>query len=121
MDNPVWSALTSGNNTLSIGNDKAKRFQLGISSFVAAAQHDLEHYTALKKLVPSKESVAIFTTDKNLDAGPWNIVSRIAGYQMMYEGEAPDKPPRIAIAGLTESNVPAMLALTQLSPPGPFM
>lgn len=121
LDNPVWSALIWGNEALSVGNDKAKRFQSGVSPFVAIAKHDLEHYQALKELVPSDETVAVFTTDEDLDPSPWNVINRIDGYQMVYEGETSADQNQIAIIKLSEKNVSAMLELTKLSLPGPFM
>lgn len=122
LDNPVWSALTSGNSDLAVGNEKAKRFKPGISPFVAVAQCDFEHYQALKELIQDKkETVIIVTTDKNPDVSPWTIVNRIDGYQMVYEGEAPGEQDEIEIRQLSEENVQAMLELTKLSPPGPFM
>lgn len=72
-------------------------------------------------LIEGDETVAIFTTDKDLDARPLTIANRIDGYQMMYEGSTPEDQHQITIAKLSEENVPAMLELTKLSPPGPFM
>lgn len=120
LNNPVWSSLTGGNTDLAIGNDKAKRYQPGISPFVAVARHDFEHYQALRELVSPKETVAVFTTNKDLDPRPWDIVNRIDGYQMMYEGPTPDLQEEFTITKLKPQNVPAMLELTRLSPPGPF-
>jgi predicted GNAT family acetyltransferase len=120
LNNPVWSSLTSGNADLAIGNDKAKRYQPGISPFVAVAQHDFEHYQALKKLVLPNEIVAVFTTNKALDPSPWIIINRIDGYQMMYEGPTPEAQEEIIVTKLNLQDVPAMLELTRLSPPGPF-
>lgn len=121
LNNPVWSALSSGNQTLAIGNDQAKYFQPGISPFAGVANNDAMHFQALKHLMNEHESVAVFTTDRNLDPNPWIIANRIDGYQMMFEGEMPTASPALSIVGLTEKHVPAMLELTQLSPPGPFM
>jgi ribosomal protein S18 acetylase RimI-like enzyme len=121
LDNPVWSALISGNRDLAIGNEKARRYQPGISPFVAVAENSPGHYQALKKLIPGDETVAIFTTDTNLDPSPWVVVNRIDGYQMMYEGETPVQQEEVTIMKLAEANVLAMLELTKLNPPGPFM
>jgi predicted GNAT family acetyltransferase len=120
LNNPVWSSLTSGNADLAIGTDKAKRYQPGISPFVAVAQNDLEHYKALKELVPNNETVAVFTTEQDLDPSPWVIANRIDGYQMMYEGPTPEAQSDLAVIKLNQQDVPAMLELTRLSPPGPF-
>jgi predicted GNAT family acetyltransferase len=121
LNNPVWSALNSGNQNIAIGSEKAKYFQQNISLFAATAENNGEHFRALAEIIPENETVAIFTIDKNLDAAPWNIVKQIDGFQMMYEGEEPDVKDNAAIISLSEKNVPAMLELTRLSPPGPFL
>lgn len=121
LNNPVWSALNSGNADLSTGTEKVKRYQPGISPFAAVADNNFEHFDALTELIARDETVAIFTTDKDLDARPLTIANRIDGYQMMYEGPAPEEQHKITVTKLSDENVPAMLALTKLSPPGPFM
>jgi predicted GNAT family acetyltransferase len=121
LDNPVWSALISGNSDLSTGTEKVKRYQPGISPFAAVAENNFEHFDALTELIAQDETVAIFTTDKALDARPLTITNRIDGYQMIYEGPMPEEQHQIRIAELSAKNVPAMLELTKLSPPGPFM
>ncbi|WP_345951355.1 GNAT family N-acetyltransferase [Mucilaginibacter sp. PAMB04274] len=121
LDNPVWAALTSGNVNLAIGNDKARYYAPGVSAFAAVAENNFAHFKALMDLKPWGETIAVFTTDKNLNAHPWTIVNRIDGYQMMYDGATPEEQRQITITKLSEEDVPAMLELTKLSPPGPFM
>lgn len=120
LNNPVWSSLTSGNADLAIGDNKAKRYQPGVSPFAAVAQNDFEHYQALKKLFPLNETVAVFTTDKALDPSPWVVANRIDGYQMIYEGPTLEAQEELTVTKLDLQDVPAMLELTSLSPPGPF-
>jgi len=121
LDNPVWSALTSGNQHLALGNNQAKYFQPGIAPFVAVASNSRENYQALWDTVPGEQTVAVFTTDPDLDPSPWTIAGRIDGYQMMYDGNPPLQQPEPPVSLLQDEHVPAMLELTRLSPPGPFM
>lgn len=121
LDNPVWSALNSGNQHLALGNNHAKYFQPGIAPFVAVASNLSENYHALWDTFPRDETVAVFTTDPDLDPSPWTITGRIDGYQTMYDGNAPLQHPEPPVSLLRDEHVPAMLELTRLSPPGPFM
>ncbi len=121
LDNPVWSALITGNKHLAHGNDLAKRFQTGVANFVGVAQHTPEHYSALKELVLPGETVATFSADSNLDAQPLTVVDRVGGYQLIYEGPTPPEQEEITISELTDKDVPAMLELTKFNPPGPFL
>ncbi|GAB4024798.1 GNAT family N-acetyltransferase [Spirosoma koreense] len=119
LDNPVWSALTSGNQQFALGNQLAKYYNPQIALFVAVAEHTRAHFEALWDTIPHDQTVALFTNEQQLDPSPWVIVNRVDGYQMLFEGATPEPQPELV--PLTEADIPQMLALTQLSPPGPFL
>ncbi|MFD2935199.1 GNAT family N-acetyltransferase [Spirosoma flavum] len=121
LDNPVWSALTSGNQQFALGNQQAKYYNPQIAPFVALANYTRAHFDVLWHTIPYDQPVAIFTNDQQLDPSPWVIVNRIDGFQMLFEGPTPKQEPRAELVHLTEQDIPQMLALTQLSPPGPFL
>jgi len=121
LDNPVWSALTTGNQSLALGNHQAKYYKPLVSLFVAVAQNTCAHFEALREIIPHDQTVALFTTEPNLDASPWMIVNRVDGCQMVFEGPTPEPQDEVERVRLTEKDIPRMLELTQLSPPGPFL
>lgn len=121
LNNPVWSALTSGNQALGIGNHLAKYFDPAVAPFAAVERHTQEHFEALMLLVPHNRTIAVFTPDRELLAAPWTIVNRVDGYQMMYEGETPELQTEVPVVPLEQHHVPAMLELTKLTQPGPFL
>jgi len=90
LDNPIWSALTSGNEELAVGNDKARHFLSGISAFVAVAKHDSEHFQTQSESMMPTTTAAIFTVNKHLDTSPLKVINRIEGYQMLYNASTPD-------------------------------
>ncbi|GAB3796555.1 GNAT family N-acetyltransferase [Spirosoma humi] len=120
LDNPVWSALTSGNQHLALGTHQARYFQANVAPFVAVAENTRAHFDALLETVPHGQPVALFTNDRQLDALPWSIVDRIDGFQLLFEGATPKPQAGAELVKLTEQDVPQMLDLTRLSPPGPF-
>ena len=119
LDNPVWSALTSGNQLFALGNDQAKYYPPQVAPFVAVAEPTPAHFEALRDTVPYDQPVALFSSELQLDASPWVLLNRIDGYQMLFEGPTSDAPDELVV--LTQTDVPQMLALTKLSPPGPFL
>ncbi|GAB2530576.1 GNAT family N-acetyltransferase [Spirosoma aerophilum] len=119
LDNPVWSALTSGNKSVALGNDQAKYYPPQVAPFVAVADNTRVHFEALLGTIPYKQPVALFTHEPQLDPSPWVLINRIDGVQMLYEGPTPAGQDNLI--DLTEADVPQMLALTKLSPPGPFL
>ncbi|UFH57804.1 hypothetical protein [Spirosoma sp. KNUC1025] len=119
LDNPVWSALTSGNQSVALGNDQSKYYPPQVAPFVAVADNTRVHFEVLRDTIPYEQPVALFTHEPQLDPSPWVLVNRIDGFQMLYEGPTPAEQD--SLIDLTEANVPQMLALTTLSPPGPFL
>lgn len=120
LDNPVWSALTSGNQHLALGTHQARYFRADVAPFVAVAQNTRAHFDALLDTIPHAQPVALFINDKNLAASPWSIVNRIDGFQMVFEGATPEQQAGAELVRLTEDDIPQMLDLTRISPPGPF-
>lgn len=119
LDNPVWSALTSGNQSIALGSDQAKYYPPQVAPFVGVAGHTRGHFEALRDIIPYEQPVALFTHEPLPDPSPWVLVNRIDGFQMLYEGPVPAEED--SLTDLTRADVPAMLALTRLNPPGPFL
>ncbi len=119
LDNPVWSALTSGNQSFALGDDQAKYYPPQVAPFVAVADNTRAHFEALRDTIPYEQPVALFTREPRLDPSPWGLVNRIDGFQMLFAGLTPAVPD--SLIDLTEADVPQMLVLTKLSPPGPFL
>ncbi|MBS7563729.1 GNAT family N-acetyltransferase [Mucilaginibacter sp. Bleaf8] len=120
LDNPIWSALNTGNKHLALGNDLAKHFESDVALFVAVKNNEREAYQALWNMIEHDQTVVAFSKEKHIDAAPWSLINRIDGLQMLFEGATPLPNNETEITALIETNVPAMLALTQLVPPGPF-
>ena len=119
LDIPVWSALTSGNQQVARGNQQAKYYNPQVAPFVALADLTSTHFEALHHMIPHDQPVALFTNEQQLDPTPWVIMNRIDGFQLLFKGPTPEPEPEVV--KLTETHVPQMLALTRLSPPGPFL
>jgi ribosomal protein S18 acetylase RimI-like enzyme len=120
LDNPAWNAMTTGNRDLAYGGDTAKYFPRSVSPFAGVLENSYENFEILMDLVPFDDPVAIFTNEKSLDVAPWVITNRIPGFQMIFDGHTPKRRDDIEIRLLNGSQVPAMLELTKLAPPGPF-
>jgi ribosomal protein S18 acetylase RimI-like enzyme len=121
LNNPVWAALTSGNENLAIGNDLARYFPREISPFSGVKDLSPANFQALYDIVPFKEPIAIFSDEKLIYPHPWKIINRIDGFQMIYPTVPEQQIVETAIVKLTEQHVPKMLALTKSTNPGPFL
>ncbi|CAM4387043.1 FR47-like protein [Pedobacter westerhofensis] len=132
LDQPVWAALVTGNSNLAQGTPEAKYFDKTISPFVDVAHHDTAHFKNLYDAVPGNRDVWMFSLQKNLDLGPWKVVDTTDTLQMVYKGLPSEAQPakkvnpaakhseELITRPLQDADIPAMLALTEQTKPGPF-
>ena len=52
LDNPAWNALVSGNQSLALGNDAVKYFDLEVSPFVGLKENTPENFELLYHAIP---------------------------------------------------------------------
>jgi hypothetical protein len=124
LDNPIWNALVSGNKSLSLGTDKVKYFAGDVAPFIGMAAYRPENMQDLLRDAPVGRKIVIFS-DSEVDFPTGLTVHEyISTYQMVYER---DQVPELTspsdsflMRTLSESDVPAMLELTEQTRPGPF-
>jgi ribosomal protein S18 acetylase RimI-like enzyme len=121
LDNPVWSALSTENFASGIGNEIAKYYLPEVSPFAAVQDYSPENFQALFDITPARAQLAIITNRHTLAPGPWQILSRIDGYQMIYNRSVHDLAEGLELVKLSMVDVPQMMELTALTKPGPFL
>jgi ribosomal protein S18 acetylase RimI-like enzyme len=118
LDNAIWHALATEQAYLAQGNELARRFPPDISPFAAMRYTSPEAFQALAEVLDGDFAALAFVTQPNLPAG-WVTRLTVEANQMIFEGSIPPEPKQ-EFRRLTEEDVPAMLALTKLTEPGPF-
>ncbi|KAA0992818.1 GNAT family N-acetyltransferase [Dyadobacter aurulentus] len=121
LDNPVWHALETENGHLGHISGAAACFAPAVSPFVALAELTPENLLNLYLAVPFDNTVILVSNTKMSIGGPWANVLRIPGHQMLFQEEYPQAAEGGEPVALEEKHVPQMLALTQLTNPGPFL
>ena len=121
LDNPIWSDLTSDNQHLGTGTDKAKYFLSDVAPFAAVQEDTFENFQTLSDLSAEGQVVVLFSPKDKLDPTPLSIIDKIPGIQMIFEGEVDKSVLGEEVSLLTDQDVPEMLALTALAQPGPFL
>jgi predicted GNAT family acetyltransferase len=121
LDNPVWSALTSYQSALAIGDMLARRYPGDISPFAAVGEQSARAFAALAALVAAQETVVLLGGELP-HSKHWKLSRQRHVIQMVYEqGLTAESDGAVEIAPLTAADVPAMLELTALTHPGPFL
>jgi len=118
LNNPIFNGLTLGNSHLANGNDQAKYFDAEISPLIGLKDYSQADFDALHQLITEDRSLATITAKDIVIPKPWELIRHIVIQQMVFGGTIPIK--REEFTSLQTGHVPAMLALTKLTNPGPF-
>ncbi len=119
LDRPIWSALTTRQRGLAQGNARALRYPAAIAPFADMADLSTASFEALGELMAPSEYVVLFTPDAVTVPVEFKVLLAKTGEQMI--GTPAESPPRgVEIVTLGADDVPAMMALTDLTKPGPF-
>ncbi len=123
LDNPIWHALSTSHRRFAQGNALAKRYVPEIGPLAGIERQSSAAYDALRQVVPPGDSVALFLTEAPQVPKNWELSRTFAVHQMDCESfqdvdEAGEES--VAFETLSVADVPQMLALTQLTEPGPF-
>lgn len=119
LDNPIWNALTSLQSDLAEGDALARRFPTDIGPLAGLVSQSEEAYVSLAKLAKPDEQLVLFLETQPVLPAGWQLDVQGPLLQMVLEKSLP-KSDTAHIEVLTEADVPEMIALTQLTNPGPF-
>ena len=118
LDDPAWGSLTGVHAALALRSGRAARYPADVSPFAGVAAPDDGALHDLTQLVPEGDYVVLFEGAGVLADSRWQTVQRIEAIQMVCEQRVtpPDREPTL----LSVADVPDMLALVELTHPGPF-
>ncbi len=134
LDNPIWNALSTVHAPLSLGDECARRYLPEIGPLSGIPDQAPENYEALRGLADGR-AVALFSIEPMRIPSGWKTVREGPLVQMIRTAETfaaagePDlKLPLqslrsnqgIELRRLAAADAPAMVALAELTEPGPF-
>jgi ribosomal protein S18 acetylase RimI-like enzyme len=119
LDRPIWSALTTSQKHLAEGGPRALRYPEDMTPFADMVDMSAASFAALADLMSGSQVAALFTPEPVIVPAGFKVVLAETGEQMI--GSPADSPLREGeIVTLGKTDVPAMMALTTLTKPGPF-
>jgi len=119
LDRPVWSALTSRQAPLSLGDTQALRFDPAYGLFAAAADASPESRAALGALNTSPNGMGLVEAG-DMPLPPGAVVRAQAACVQMVAASLNAGGKSVAFEPLGEADAADMLALATLTVPGPF-
>lgn len=127
LDNPIWHALGTAHASIALSNGLAHRYPPPIGPLSGIPSQDEENYAALDALAP-RELAVLFSIEPFRIPAIWQVLRASQLVQMVrpVPGEGTDAPAidfgtgDVRMRPLTAADAPAMLALADLTEPGPF-
>jgi len=121
LDNPIWNALITGNKKFAYGSEQAVYIDREVGFFAGLKTNSEQNLDDLHALVPVKSHVILFTPQELRIPAGWRIDLKKDLLQMVYQKQDPPVPEANELIPLQEKDIPAMLDLTGLTNPGPFL
>lgn len=119
LDHPIWSALTTRQRDLAEGGDLARRYPVAMTPFADMVDTSPKAFAALGALMSDQDIAVLFTPEPVEVPAAFKVVLAKPGEQMV--GMPAASPIRgTEIVTLGSADVRAMMALTELTKPGPF-
>lgn len=120
LDRPVWSALTTRQAGVAVGDSRALRYARDVNMLGAAADASPASLAALAALVAPGGALGVVEPEP-MPVPPGTAVRRSATLWQMTADRIEGPLPDLAFDDLGDTDAPAMLALATLTEPGPFL
>lgn len=122
LDNPIWSALCTDHAGLALGDGFARRYPPDIGPLSGIREQSAGCYESLRSLAGPAGIVAIFSVDPITPTNGWSRYFEGQLHQMICETRgAPVTPPAdLELRQLATGDAAQMVALAELTEPGPF-
>jgi predicted GNAT family acetyltransferase len=121
LDRPVWASLSTHHLPLSEGTALARRFDRQVNVFASACDDGDASLEALAALVHPGERVFVLQVPQIAVPLGLIVAKRATGVQMVATRSLASEAELDGIARLGDDDAAQMLALAQLTEPGPFL
>lgn len=124
LENPIWHSLRTHHQQLSLGGEHARRFPASIGPLSGMPRYLPENYGSLRDLAGPHGVVVLFCPEPVVPPPGWTLLRDGLLSQMVCPLPSNQNPPELApdiqLRELNAPDVPAMVALAELTEPGPF-
>ena len=118
LDNVGWNSLTSKHRHLGVIGEKAAKYRTQVSMIAGIAENTPEAFAELAEISEPGVPVVLLGNAPPEGHPDWVVRRRAEAHQMVID--APIEYEDKEFVGLTPEDVPEMMALVELTQPGPF-
>ena len=119
LSNIVWHSLTGPQSNLSAGTASIRRFAPGLSQLIGAREREAPAFAALAPFCSPDEHFYVLGWRGPPSAG-WTVDVDAEVDQLFWPHAAPEAMDSSDIVRLDGAHIARMIALTELTHPGPF-
>ena len=124
LANPIWNSLRTDHRALAVGTGRARRYPTEVGPLSGIPDQSEESFDDLRSLTGPGGVLALFFPEP-LPPPPegWTLLRHAPLSQMIWRGPKPQNPlspSGVNLRQLSAADVPEMLALAELTEPGPF-
>ncbi len=122
LDNPIWNALTTLHARFAEGGALAKRYPPAVTTLAAMREPTVEAYNSLAQVLIGSVAALFLDQPPNIPSG-WITIHASQIVQMVCENPKVSAAPESespAAQTLTIADTDEMVALAELTKPGPF-
>ena len=124
LDNPIWNALDTGHQYLAVGDTLARRYPTEIGPLSGLIEDSASAYEAMHQLARPGEALALFLDAPFQPQPGWSLIrdGRLDQMVCTEPKEIQREPPpnNATLRELISADIPQMVALAELTEPGPF-
>lgn len=117
--NPVYYALGSGDRQLGVEAAGVRYFPEPVSPFAGFSEDNRHGFETLYDILPAGRRILYALPYKIQAHGGWLLQHEIGGLQFVFTGNLTEARG-ITVTPLAEEHIDEMIALVQLTRPGPF-
>ncbi|WP_111671854.1 GNAT family N-acetyltransferase [Algoriphagus litoralis] len=121
LNNPIWNALNTGSAHFSHGNEQCRFIDPRMGFFAGMPSYEREDLDRLYAACTPGQRVILFTPGHLPLNQNWLVLNDRELLQMVCDEGIEGSQPTMPLLKLGEKDIPAMLELTELTKPGPFI
>jgi ribosomal protein S18 acetylase RimI-like enzyme len=121
LDNPIYNALISAHNPISLGTETVRYYLPAVASFAGLKDNSLANFEELYQISEPESFFIVFSLDPLEISDQWRLIKQINMFQLVYEHQTIPKGEEHEFVDLNGSHVDEMISLVQLTEPGPFL
>src|SRR6476659_1617594 len=122
LDNPIYHALITNHRLFSDGSEEVRHYHREVASFAGMKNYSAADFEELYTQLPDEGVFIIFSPDVLEIPKPWKQVAQIEMFQFVYHYNfVPELKKDVILTDLDKQHVSEMMALVELTKPGPFL